>query len=222
MSVDEVCCCCFSSEPVHDDGKGGKYSIKGDHEWKLRLMSAPCDSMFPCVCGCVCPCLTACVLRKEALNTVHPDHGMEHYQCFQGNKLCGCCCECCITCSRAPPLRYPCLCVESMLCPGMSINSSRMYLQHEYSIMSDPCDNRLIRFNNCMQCLSCICTCLACVTRLQAVEQGACIFDLLSCVVHSCTIGCMAAQVNDECEHRRELAAGKKQLKNVQDITGTA
>jgi len=84
--------------------------------------------------------------------------------------------------------------------------------------MSDPCDNRLIRFNNCMQCCSCVCDCLACITRIQAVETAAHIFDLISCIVFSCTMGCMVAQANDECEHRQGLA--EKKL-DASDISGT-
>ena len=183
------------------------------------MMDTPCESCFPCLCGVACPCLSAMILRREALRTAHPDTGFEHYQCFQGLNYC-CCLQCCVECSRAPCLRVPCWILESCLCPGLSLSSTRVFLQHKYNIQSDPCDNRLIRFNNCMQCISCICSCAACITRIDAMEQAACIFDLVTCVVFSCTMGCMAAQINDECEFRQSEGA----LKNVavEDVTGTA
>eukprot|EP00940_MAST-03C_sp_MAST-3C-sp2_P002402 g2402.t1 len=211
----DCCCFCFSDEPVMD---GDKKSVAGDHSWKVKMMDTPCESCCPFVGGCLCPCCSAMLLRREALNTKHPGSGLEHYQCFQGMRFCGCCCQPCVTMSSLPCLRCPCWCAESFLCPALSISATRSFLQHEYSIMSDPCDNRLIRFNNCMQCCSCVCDCLACITRIQAVETAAHIFDLISCIVFSCTMGCMVAQANDECEHRQGLA--EKKL-DASDISGT-
>ena len=184
------------------------------------MMDAPCESCFPFCTGCLCPCCTAALLRREALNTVHPGTGLKHYQCFQGAKVCPCCCECFVNCSRMPCLRCPCWCFESFFCPSVSLSSSKSYLQHEYNIRSDPCDNRLIRFNNCLQCCSCVCHIVACITRVQAVESASHIFDLIACCVHSCTFGCMAAQVNDECEHRQSLVKNMKHV-NADDVTGT-
>jgi len=213
----DCCCFCFSDEPIlEEDGKKG--SIKGDHDFKVKLMDAPCDSCCPFLGGCLCPCASAMLLRREALNTVHPDSGLEHYQCFQGMKHCGCCCECCVTMSSTPCLRCPCWALESCLCPALSISATRRMLQHEFNIKSDPCDNRILRFNNCLQCCSCVCDCLACVTRVNAIESVAHIFDIISCIVFTCTMGCMVAQVNDECEHRQATRGVKM---NAADITGT-
>jgi hypothetical protein len=49
-----------------------------------------------------------------------------------------------------------CLAVEVCFCCGCSISATRMYIMDMYSLHSDPCDRRIIRFNNCIQCLSCI------------------------------------------------------------------
>lgn len=47
-----------------------------------------------------------------------------------------------------------CLCVESLICVGPSMSSSRVMVMDQYGLRSDPCDNRVIRLANCLQILS--------------------------------------------------------------------
>jgi hypothetical protein len=44
-----------------------------------------------------------------------------------------------------------CLCLESTLCCGPAVSSTRAYVMDEYQLRPDPCDNQLVRFSNCLQ-----------------------------------------------------------------------
>eukprot|EP00981_Chlorochromonas_danica_P000737 scaffold167_cov168-Ochromonas_danica.AAC.4 len=46
-------------------------------------------------------------------------------------------------------------------CNFMAVSASRIYVMEKYDLTSDPCDYRLIRINNCLQCLACLCTILS-------------------------------------------------------------
>jgi hypothetical protein len=48
--------------------------------------------------------------------------------------------------------------IQSYFCPNFAVSATRMMVMDERHLHSDPCDRRLIRFNNCMQLMSCICT----------------------------------------------------------------
>ena len=50
-----------------------------------------------------------------------------------------------------------CMCIEGHLCNSCAVSSSRMYVMQEYGLQPDPCDYQLIRFNNSIQMLSCVC-----------------------------------------------------------------
>ena len=41
------------------------------------------------------------------------------------------------------------------------MSASRNYVMEKYDLSSDPCDYRLIRINNCLQMLACVCNILA-------------------------------------------------------------
>jgi len=98
-----------------------------------------------------------------------------------------------------------CLCCEGTCCVGPSISSTRMFIMDKYQLQSDEvilifvpsddsfklsqpqCDNRLIRFNNCMQMLACICDILAIfIAELRDCAQ--CI-DIIANIVFYCTVG---------------------------------
>ena len=71
----------------------------------------------------------------------------------------------------------------------------------KYALQSDPCDRRIIRFNNFMQLLSCVCDILACF--YPEFRDCAEIIRLIADIVFLCTAGCMNAQVNVELKHRK-------------------
>ncbi len=48
-------------------------------------------------------------------------------------------------------------CLQSFCCHNLAVSSTRMYVMDKYQLHSDPCDRRIIRCNNCIQCAACIC-----------------------------------------------------------------
>merc|ERR1719181_2003673 len=75
----------------------------------------------------------------------------------------------------------------------------------QYDLASDPCDRQIIRFNNFMQLLSCIC-------QVLAIIEPACrdLADLVTCIadlIFFATAACMFAQVNYELTEREKAGA---------------
>jgi hypothetical protein len=176
-------CCCFDSGPVEGDPYGN-----GRQTFRTTMCNAPCND--PC-----CFLMSACYpcaqysLRKKVLKG-----DMSRYLCGQGYYA-GCCCckpgklgekEC-------PDL---CLCCEGFCCPGLAVSASRMVVMDEKGLLSDPCDRRIIRFNNCVQCASCICDILACF--VPEFRDAADLLRQVAQIVFCVTQGCMTAQVNYE------------------------
>mmetsp|Transcript_17072 Transcript_17072/g.53318 ORF Transcript_17072/g.53318 Transcript_17072/m.53318 type:complete len:235 (-) Transcript_17072:267-971(-) len=203
MPLDDVCCCCFSSAPPQGkatSGKGAMYQKfhSYSHEWDIRMCDAPCKEPGCCCIGCFpcCWCCTQYTMRKRVLEAQEPGSGLKNYICGQGY-LPRCCCglwnpgncgeSTCPTC---------CLCLETVCCPGLVITGSRLLAMDMYQISPDPCDNRLIRFNNCIQCLACICHILSIFDS--SFRELACIIDCVADTVFFSTAGCMVAQLNRE------------------------
>lgn len=112
---------------------------------------------------------------------------------------CGCkagsCCE-----THCPTL---CLCFEAHCCNFMAVSSSRMYVMEKYDLSSDPCDYRLIRINNCLQCLACICSILG--TFISGFRELATIVDIIADIFYHCVSGCMTAQVAHEVNYQKKM-----------------
>lgn len=70
---------------------------------------------------------------------------------------------CCIKAGSCGEQSCPdlCLFLESCVCNCFAVSASRMYVMEKYDLGSDPCDYRLIRINNCLQILACVCNILA-------------------------------------------------------------
>lgn len=175
--------CCFCDDGPVD---GDKYPQ--GNMFKTGLMDAPCADPTCCCLACICNPCTQWELRRKILN-----YDMTKYSCCQGYLNCGCfrageCCE-----QSCPEC---CLCCEVVLCPSCAISATRFYVMDWKGLQSDPCDRRLIRCNNCLQLLTCICDILSIfIGDLRPIAQ------LLRCVsdITYCTISaCMAAQVNFE------------------------
>lgn len=73
---------------------------------------------------------------------------MSKYECCQGYIQC-----CCFKGGACGENSCPelCLCLEATFCLGLSMSTSRMYIMDKYQLAYDPCDNRLIRLNNCCE-----------------------------------------------------------------------
>ena len=109
-----------------------------------------------------------------------------------------CICWRCVSCCPTESCPQCCLCLEVWLCESCAISATRIYVQEERQIQTDPCDNRIIRFNNCMQILSCICHIMAMISDM--FEAAAAIIDLIADITYCITQACMQAQTCHELE----------------------
>eukprot|EP00037_Helgoeca_nana_P009305 m.81677 g.81677 ORF g.81677 m.81677 type:complete len:199 (+) comp19492_c0_seq1:73-669(+) len=181
--------CCLSGKPLGKDERkkdpmGNARPMDG-REWQTGMCYVCCNGgCIPCVTAMVCPCACACYLRNKALQG-----DMSKYQCCQAY-ICRNCTNCCNCCEN----NVPCctLFCESFLCCCFAISATRMWVQEERQIVTDPCDNRIIRFNNCCQILACFCHILACLC--EGFDLIAQVIGILADIVYLVTSGCMQAQ----------------------------
>ena len=156
------------------------------------MMDAPCvacpDSCF-WFCGQFIPATMGCnqyLLRKKVLGG-----DMSKYQCFQGYYTI-CCCFKGGSCNEesCPDL---CAFLEGCCCNCVAISASRRYTMEKYNLNSDACDYRLIRINNCLQMIACVCHVLAFIDA--SFDTLAQIIDLIANCFYHTVSGCMSAQV---------------------------
>ena len=167
--------------------------------WKLRMGDACHKRLCAFSYGCCLPCCAVCDTRLATLRTINnSESGLPHYECFQGYYLyCESCCRPCRDMSKGSLF---CLTCESFCCPSFSISATRMLIQDAYHIRSDPCDNRILRFNNCVQCLACVCDILAIFNKdFRGCSQ---LLDCVACTVWHSVLGCMTGQIFEELEYR--------------------
>lgn len=67
---------------------------------------------------------------------------------------------CCIKAGSCGEQNCPDFCafLEGCFCNFAAVSASRNYTMEKYDLTSDPCDYRLIRINNCLQLLACLCS----------------------------------------------------------------
>mmetsp|Transcript_12305 Transcript_12305/g.16607 ORF Transcript_12305/g.16607 Transcript_12305/m.16607 type:complete len:246 (-) Transcript_12305:331-1068(-) len=136
--------------------------------------------------------------RYQVLNHVSPNSGWDNYICCQGYipQCCffapGQCCE-----SELP---RTCAFLEACLFPGLAISSTRFVIMDQYNLTADPCDNRMIRVNNFIQLLACICDILAAFDK--GFRDLAHLIDILADLVFLSIAGCQTAQVFYEMDYR--------------------
>jgi len=85
-------------------------------------------------------------------------------------------------------------------------------MMDKYNLVPDPMDNKIIRFNNCMQCLACIVGLLA--IFIDGLDQADLIINQIAQFVFHLTVGCMSAQI------RYELYVGGPPGSGVTGATG--
>jgi hypothetical protein len=126
------------------------------------------DPLAFCFAFMCCPCANY-VLRSEAL-----EGDMTKYKCCQGYYDC--------MCFKAGACgdsgNVGCAACEMVCCMGPAVSSSRMLVMDTRDIIPDPCDNRIIRFSNCMQLLACVCQLLACF--FEELREAAQIIDCIA------------------------------------------
>lgn len=185
-----VCCLlCFSGEPVDGDEKSQR-----ERKFQISLMDAPCKGQPCCILSCFCPVCASYSARTAVL-----DNDMSKYECCQGY-ISGCCC-CRPGSMGEKSCPEVCLCLESCCCVGLSMSSSRLYVMDKHNLGFDPCDNRLIRLNNCLQIFACICTILA--MFIPALRDCAQCLRLTADLVFWTLMGCMSAQIQYEVEYQK-------------------
>ena len=179
-----MCICFFDDSPHENDARGGRQNM-----FKTGMQDAPCKDPLACCCGGL-PCFlpfTNCYMRHKAL-----EGNMDAYVCCQGYYD-----RCCFKAGGIGDQGNPCcLALEGCCCISCSLSATRMYVMDKYDLQSDPCDRRIIRFNNCIQCLACICHIAAIIDP--TFQDLATILDLIADLVFYTTAGCMNAQVNYE------------------------
>jgi len=195
-------CCCFSSDPDDKD-------IRKDNTvtWQVSMCDSFCKDPCCCLAGMIFSCPTQCYLRHKVLKAY--GEWPQGYTCCQS--YFGCCCisnetigkACCgILPAESEGLACCCLCLESWLCCHVAIQGTRFWVMDRKQLMPDPCDNRIIAFSNCLQCLACIFEIIACIVSLvggpSEIRDVARIIRLIADLVVLMVIGCMTAQVNYE------------------------
>lgn len=155
-------------------------------------MNAPCVDCPTSCCWCLGQFIpftmgcTQCALRRKVL-----EGDMSKYQCFQGYyTIC-----CCIKGGSMNEDSCPDFCafLEGCLCNCVAVSASRVYVMEKYNLTSDACDYRIIRINNCLQLLACVCDILA--IFIDSLRQLARVIDnIADCFYHTVS-GCMTAQV---------------------------
>jgi hypothetical protein len=179
-----------------------------------------CPGGVSCIgwfCGQFCPftcCCTQFCLRRKVL-----ENDMSKYSCCQGYFNC-----CCFKSGSMGEESCPdlCLAIEACCCNNLAVSASRMYVMQKYDLSSDPCDYRLIRINNCLQALSCICDILA--VFIDGLKDCAQILDCISDLFFHCVSGCMTVQVAHEMDYQssqpllaQSVASGKPMSRDYEE-----
>jgi hypothetical protein len=202
-----MCCLlCFDSSPVPDDPKAGR-----PNEFDISMLEALWKGQPACCVSYFCAPCAAYYVRYTVL-----EGDMSQYSCCQGYFNLPCFHAGMLGESRAPQC---CLCVESCCCVGPSISASRLYVMDMYDLRSDPCDNRFIRFSNCLNISACICNTLA--ICFEELRECARLLDCIANIVFYCTIGCMAGQTLHEVKFRKTATGSALSRTNGNTLRST-
>ena len=145
-----MCICFFDDGPIDKDPRANRANM-----FKVGMKDAPCKDPAICCAGFLCnPCM-GCYMRKKVLGG-----NLDLYMCCQGYYD-GLCCGHPKAGSYGDTGNPACMACEMICCPGWATSATRQYVMDQYDLASDPCDRQIIRFNNFMQLLSCICYTLA-------------------------------------------------------------
>jgi hypothetical protein len=68
-----------------------------------------------------------------------------------------------------------------------------MYVLDKFNIVPDPMDNKIMRFNNCVQLLACVIDILA--IFISELREASDILNMIAQLVFHLTVGCMSAQM---------------------------
>lgn len=199
-------CDCFKADPLTTEEIRGRRAsqyaayLGNNGRFAVSMCDAATEEWAWCCVACL-PLTFPCVqthLRYQVLNHVAPGSEWSTYMCCQGY-IPACLCFSPGNCFEQDAPRT-CMCLEAYCCPGLAISSTRFLIMDKYNLMPDPCDNRLVRANNCIQLLSCFCHIAAHFDRNLADLEN--LVDILADLVFLCTAAMMTAQVAHEIKFR--------------------
>eukprot|EP01059_Diplonema_ambulator_P018734 TRINITY_DN312_c0_g1_i1.p2 TRINITY_DN312_c0_g1~~TRINITY_DN312_c0_g1_i1.p2 ORF type:complete len:265 (+),score=46.60 TRINITY_DN312_c0_g1_i1:94-888(+) len=192
-----MACClvCFSPEPLEGEPRR-------PNQWQVKLMDG--CSVDPCHCcfGFFCAECAAMKLRKKSLEA--RGEWPSGYKCCQG-VIPACACFKPGEMGEADNA-WCCLCLEAWCCTGISTSSTYIFVMDTYQLDNDPCYNRFVRFNNCMQILACFCSIAAIFMR--ELEDAAQCVRIIADFVFRTLMGCINAQVNYEIDYQVKRGGG--------------
>ena len=110
------------------------YKYQG-RQWETGMFQSCTANPLGWFLGCFCgPCM-AYHLREKALQS-----DWSRYSCCQGY-VCNTCADCVPAQDSCPKF---CMCLECCFCYSCAISATRIYVQDERRIQTDPCDNRIM------------------------------------------------------------------------------
>ncbi|CAI5481131.1 unnamed protein product [Closterium sp. Yama58-4] len=120
---------------------------------------------------------------------------MSRYQCCGGFLPCsGHCGE-----SKCPKF---CLGMEVCLCFPSSVAATRFLIQDQLNIMNSKCDNGILAFLVCLEQLACIFAILACILQSDSLQDAAQALRCMADVVYCSVCACMQTQHKIELDTR--------------------
>ena len=203
---------CFicSGDPLEEKEligqRGTHLKLFTDHQnsFNYSMMDTLFSYQLPCCLISSIPIFIPCIqtnIRYKVLNQIYPESEWENYICCQGYipNIC-----CCISPGNCGEHLCPitCMCMESIFFPGIAVSVSRSLLMEFYHLQPDPCDNRLIRINNFIQMLNCICYCASNIDK--KFKNCSILLTCISDIIFLSTIGCMTAQIMQELKYRAQ------------------
>jgi len=143
------------------------------NQWQYALLKAPCKNPAGCCYGfCCTPCF-AYQQRERILKNL----SIPYQPC--GGSFC-----CCPTPEiNNSPMRECALCCEACCCPYVATLANRDLIMYHYQVDFDACDEYIITF---VICLDCICSILAIID--DSFRDLRDLVDLLVLIIMSCSL----------------------------------
>jgi len=148
-------------------------------EWRMDMMSAPCQSPCNFCYGLCCPCCFAHQQRGKILDITGED-----YVCCGGASLC---------CNTPCGSREPCMCLEACCCTHVAIMGNRFMMQTRFDIRNDTCDDTLLGITACINILA---DCAGMCSDRDTAEHLHHLADCVNAVVCSCMLAQQQVQLN--------------------------
>ena len=190
-----MCCSLllFDDAPVDGDLRG-LYT----KTWRVAMIDAPAADPAMCVISCCCLPCSQFYIRNEALGG-----DMSQYKCCQGyydNR--------CFTAGTVGDQgNVLCMVLEMWCCASCAISSTRHLVMDTRDIMPDPCDNRIIRCNNALWTMACVCEVLG--ICFEPARHAAHSIEHIAHLMYLFVVSCMATQTHIELQQAKQEQQGQ-------------